>query len=692
MLSRYRGAALLLALVPAACSSDSGHGDSTDGSADRPQPDASLEDGSAPGTDARFVDVRAVDAIDATQGDAPSFADGSASDATSRDASATDTARDVASDAIRDVAQDAAIDAPEQDVAADRNVGDAGAPALLDASLRFKRIDLRPVGASQCFTASGSNVALSGCGSAGQDWRAEILGPGYVALVDDLTGSCVTAQNGALILAECTHAPAQQFSFTGAAAGYQLTSLEAKLAIGADLRLGSTPGKFEIRVRSSADPLAVVVDERPIGWATMAAKIVVPGPGLPTGNEKQRDASPTTGGGSWESARAKSFSNVTWFKPSDFVGSAKEAAIAAAASALKAAGPSIVLFEEGTYDFSLSTPKKMNRCNASCAAGGTYTQVGGFCPDDTTCGSTAGCVVGGYEDQYRTLDVGSDKTILGLGAGAVFRRLGLRFIGQHNVIYRNVAHREMPGGVRAWDDGLLFWPADHVWVDHVSFSGFGRGAVVLSGTRVADGSSFYAWRDSGWMTCSWIAVDSTESWRCDNKEDSPYPFFTTNDPSLTFHHALFLAGHGRNPAIDGESAHFFNCAWSNVSDGLDGRGGAKLLVEGSWFDGARPIRMDDPVPPTVLAPIDPKSTSLGDPRRLNLLSARADSSLRSDWKSRGLDVNTLNTNAVAAPSYPYSLDVDPARTEGAVTAGAGMGKAGFPACNVSAGSKTYACK
>ncbi|MET0592444.1 MAG: hypothetical protein ABW133_07085, partial [Polyangiaceae bacterium] len=77
---------------------------------------------------------------------------------------------------------------------------------------------------------------------------------------------------------------------------------------------------------------------------------------------------------------------------------------------------------------------------------------------------------------------------------------------------------------------------------------------------------------------------------------------------------------------------------------------------------------------------------------LNLLSARADSSLRSDWKGRGLDVNTLNTNAVATPSYPYSLDLDPARTQSTVSAGAGIGQAGFPVCNVNVGSKNYVCK
>jgi len=694
MLPRYTRIALLGAIFLPACSPENDATLDVDGSSGRNDADATFEGGAPPSIDASIVDVSSDAPWFDAKRDAGATTDERVGDvvgdSATRDGSAIDASRDVATN-------DGSIDSTTRDAAVDSAVGRDGGgtstpPVALDATLRFKRINLRPAGSSKCATVSASGVTLADCGGTGQDLRAEMLGPGYVAFVDDATGDCVTAAGAALGLAACTNSSAQQFSATGSAAGYQLVSLSSSLAIGADLRLGATPAKFEIRIQGNADPLAVVVDERPIGSATMPAKIVVPGTTLPTGNEKTRDAPPTTGGGTWEAARAKTFSNVTWFKPADFAGSAREAAIANVANALKATGPSVVLFEEGTYDFSLTTPKTTNRCNGTCSAGGTYTEIGGFCPDDATCASTAGCVVGGYQDPYRTLDVGSDKTILGLGGGAVFRRLGLRFIGQHNVIYRNVAHREMPGSVRAWDDGLLFWPADHVWLDHMSFSGFGRGAVVLSGTRIPNGSSFYAWPDSGWMTFSWIVVDSTESWRCGNKEDSPYPFFTTEDPSLTFHHALFLAGHGRNPALDGQSAHLFNCAWSNVSDGLNGRNGAELLVEGSWFDGDRPIRVEEPVPPIVLAPIDAKAPGLGDPRRLNLLSARADASLRADFKGRGIDVNTLNTNSVATPTYPYSLDLDPSQTLQVVTDGAGAGKGGFPMCTVNAGTKTYVCK
>ena len=214
---------------------------------------------------------------------------------------------------------------------------------------------------------------------------------------------------------------------------------------------------------------------------------------------------------------------------------------------------------------------------------------------------------------------------------------------------------------------------DHVWLDHLSFAGFGRGAVVLSGTRVSTSSTaFYTYRDCGWMTFSWIAIDASEKWRCSGAEDSPYPFFTTNDPSLTFDHALFQYGHGRNPAIDGESAHFINSAWLNVTDGLDGRGSAKLLVEGSYFDGKNPIRMDDPLPPTVLAPWD--ANTLTDKRRQNIFSAAAWSSIVSDWGNRKLDLNTLNTNSVPLPTYPYALDPSPNSTQATVTAGAGVGK------------------
>lgn len=77
----------------------------------------------------------------------------------------------------------------------------------------------------------------------------------------------------------------------------------------------------------------------------------------------------------------------------------------------------------------------------------------------------------------------------------------MRVIRNYNLIIRNIAYRNVPGDVRAWDDGILFYPGDHVWLDHLSFSGMGRGSVVLSGTRITTSSTtFYTYRDCGWMT------------------------------------------------------------------------------------------------------------------------------------------------------------------------------------------------
>jgi hypothetical protein len=152
----------------------------------------------------------------------------------------------------------------------------------------------------------------------------------------------------------------------------------------------------------------------------------------------------------------------------------------------------------------------------------------------------------------------------------------------------------------------------------------------------------------------------------------------------------FKAGHGRNPAIDGEGAHFINTAWEKVSDGLDGRGSARLRVEGCYFDGKAPIRMDDPKPPTVYAPWD--ASKLADKRMQNIFNATAWPALIDDWGKRGFDTNTLNTNSVPAVPYPYGLDDDPTKVLTTVTAGAGVGKGGLPACSVNAADTgDYAC-
>lgn len=517
--------------------------------------------------------------------------------------------------------------------------------------------------------------------------RLQVLNAEYLSILESTSGQCFTASGSTLKLDACANTPAQQFAYSGTAtSGYTLKAFSTNTFINASSGLSASAATIEVLTLGDADRLAVVVDERPIGWATMAADVIIPDTTPPNGDEKKRAQAATTGGGSWEAAKAASFANVSWFKPSDFIGANRDTNIAALVKALSGTDPRIVLFEAGNYDFSLSMPKLENSCTAKCSSGATYIQVGGFC----NCTTTA-CTTGGYKDATRSFDIGSNKSLIGLGGGAKLTNTMMRAIRSSNIILRNLSFSDLPGDVRQWDDALLFYPADHVWVDHTSFSGFGRGAVVLSGTRVDDGSSFYTYRDAGWMTFSWIHIDSSENWRCGGLEDSPYPLFTTNNPSLTFDHAVFYKGHGRNPAIDGEFAHFINSAWIDVTDGLDGRGNATLRVEGSYFDGKNPIRMDDPLPPTVFAPWD--ASLLTDKRQQNIFSSTAWPALQKEFGNRKLNISTLNTNIATKPNYPYSLDASPTDVLNTVNTGSGVGKIVFPSCSLTTSDKaSYTCK
>jgi pectate lyase len=570
------------------------------------------------------------------------------------------------------------------------STGISGDSVALSAALRYQLVRLHVVGTSDCVSETGSATALAACGGENQEFRVQVLSSDYLSIVANGSGKCVNVSGGALGLADCTNAPEQQFSYSGAAsAGYKLTSFSGKQPVTNALALGSAAATFEVVVTGEADPVAVVVDERAIGWSTIGADIIVPDNAAPNGDEKTRTVTGTTGGGSWEAAAAKNFSNVYWFKPADFTGSNRAASLKAVSTALSGTDARIVLFEAGNYDFSLASPKSVTSCQGKCGNGQSYTEVDGFCNTSST-----GYTPNGYKDATASIDLGSNKTIIGLGSGAVFSHLMMRVVRNGNLIFRNLAYTKLPGDVRAWDDALLFYPGDHVWLDHLSFSGFGRGSVVLSGTRVTAGNTsgdFYTYRDSGWMTFSWLSIESAEPWRCSGTEDSPYPFFTTNDPALTFDHVHFKHGGGRNPAIDGEGAHFINTAWEAVKDGLDGRGNAKLRVEGCYFDGKLPIRMDDPKPPTVYAPWD--ASTLSDKRAQVIFSSSAWSSIQSDWGKRGLNMATLNTNSVPTVPYPYGLDADPTKVLATVTAGAGVGKGGFPACSVNAANKAdYGCQ
>ncbi|MGW3349948.1 pectinesterase family protein [Nonomuraea rubra] len=236
------------------------------------------------------------------------------------------------------------------------------------------------------------------------------------------------------------------------------------------------------------------------------------------------------------------------------------------------------------------------------------------------------------EPYGREIEVASDKSIVGDGAGAELVHGGFFLNGVHNVIIRNLTIRDtyVPGD---WDgkskdhDGVQMDGAHHVWIDHNHFTRTGDGLLDIR-------------KDSDYVTVSWNVFS-------DHNKAVGVGWTPNVVTKVTFHHNWIRGTHQRNASIDNtEAAHWYN---NYVQDtamyGTMIRGGGRLVVENSYYQG---------VPDPIVAK-DPASQVV---QRGNVLR---DSPGRSDSAGTAFD-----------PSAYYAYTLDPAeRVPGLVTRGAG---------------------
>jgi len=189
--------------------------------------------------------------------------------------------------------------------------------------------------------------------------------------------------------------------------------------------------------------------------------------------------------------------------------------------------------------------------------------------------------------------VGSNKTIIGLGAGATVRGKGFKIAGASNVVIRNLTITEINPQVIFGGDAIHIDDADGVWIDHVRFSlinrqmlvtGMGRATNVTVSWNEFDGRTPYSAKCNG--THYWVmlivgaqnTITVTDNW---------------------IHHTS-----GRAPESGGygsvASLHFVNDYYDYVP-GIAANPyttNSKYLYEGTYFR-----NVDHPVlPDTTVAP------------------------------------------------------------------------------------------
>ncbi|GAA4076838.1 pectate lyase family protein [Actinomadura miaoliensis] len=227
-------------------------------------------------------------------------------------------------------------------------------------------------------------------------------------------------------------------------------------------------------------------------------------------------------------------------------------------------------------------------------------------------------------------DVGSDKTIIGVGANSGFTGGGLDVDGVDNVIIRNLNFRD------SGDDGVNVTDGSHhVWIDHNDFAGSDDGTVDIK-------------RGSDYVTVSWNRTH-------DQAKDMLLGHSDGNGGQdrgrlrVTYHHNWFDGTAERHPRVRfGNPVHVFNNYVANADYGAASNTEGGVLAENNHFEN---------VPePLVIGVYDGPAGSLVE---------RGNVYVNSGAPETGGTVKPI--------PYSYSLDRG-ADVKAIVTAGAGTGK------------------
>ncbi|MGC4070233.1 MAG: hypothetical protein QM784_37345 [Polyangiaceae bacterium] len=238
--------------------------------------------------------------------------------------------------------------------------------------------------------------------------------------------------------------------------------------------------------------------------------------------------------------------------------------------------PAILLIAEGTYDFG-ATATKLIACSEACdAANPLAKQNVGL----SSCAS--GATQFEVDDTHEVLHVGSNKTVIGLGKGAILRNAELSLADASNVILRNLSLVDNNSNVVGQGNGIMLTPASHVWIDHCTFRNDGRWYVSI--TSDLDEAGKAVLKEAGYVTLTYNLFDGMVEGIC--RQRSQYVFGTRRNPALTFAYNWFYRSENRNPFLFGPEtwAHIFNNYWSDVSyAGVAAACGAAAVLQGNAF-------------------------------------------------------------------------------------------------------------
>ncbi|EKD15137.1 uncharacterized protein L3040_005156 [Drepanopeziza brunnea f. sp. 'multigermtubi'] len=177
------------------------------------------------------------------------------------------------------------------------------------------------------------------------------------------------------------------------------------------------------------------------------------------------------------------------------------------------------------------------------------------------------------------IDIGSNKSLIGIGTAGVIRGKGLRVAnGSKNVIIQNIHITELNPQYIWGGDALTLAGADLVWVDHCKVSLIGRQMFVAGELA------------SGRVTISNNEFDGNTSWSatCDNHHYWVIYLIGSSDFVTMIGNYIHHTS-GRAPKIGGNTLlHAVNNYWDAVSGhAYDVMAGGQVTAEGNVFQNVK---------------------------------------------------------------------------------------------------------
>ncbi|MFG1967869.1 pectinesterase family protein [Nonomuraea fuscirosea] len=207
--------------------------------------------------------------------------------------------------------------------------------------------------------------------------------------------------------------------------------------------------------------------------------------------------------------------------------------------------------------------------------------------------------------EHVTITVGSNVTLIGMGANAALKSFGLRVSNADNVIVRNLTITDTSDCFPQWDptdgaegnwnasfDNVEVSGSTHVWIDHNTLN---DGANPDSGQpryfgrpyQVHDGLLDIV-RGSNFVTLSWNHLSGHDKVTLIGNTDNPDRYDEQDKLKVTLHHNHFDRLGQRAPRVRFGQVHVYN----NYYRGGDGHGysigvgfGSQVYADGNAFDG-----------------------------------------------------------------------------------------------------------